>query len=421
MDELSTRESRDTGPRTVADVAQHNGRHSAVASAHTNGGEARRQYQLLERRQYGSMSLKRFVGPNLLRGFAVSVIVHALALLAPLVWIVFRPAPTTTKERVVVLDMSHVTTVPPAREVKEALTEGSGGGSEMESPRLAPPARETREIRGSARNFLRESAAHPRAFVSVEMQPSALFSGSDRDGVEPVRRSDSNEGVRGVRDFSGTRGAALGGNGDGPEIGGTDLGRVRNGMGDGLGNGHGRGSRLGDGMGRGEPKLGGGSISAPTLGGDAGTPRLAVVRVPATPAEVNMNYDRNPLIEWIEQNSAPLPRVLQTPENLDQKPGDVTTWVQFTDAEGNQYAMYLLGRRSQPSQLNLFLVTNGTGTLLQDQGAKGASEVFKFGKVTGNGSDLAVQLQQLPPGRREARAMMAVFNAWWKQAQRSGR
>jgi hypothetical protein len=342
-----------------------------------------------------------------------------------MLWLWLEPKPETANERVVVLDMSRITTVtPPVEEQPKETSDGTDreGGSE---PQLAPMTRQTRELRGSSRNFLRrEAEGRPEVLATVQMQPSGMFPGTTSGNIVAGRHSD-NADLRRGREYSTSRGVPLGGggNGDGPAIGGTDLGGARDGIGDGFGggNGNGRGSRLGDGMGRGGPALGGGSLSAPSIGEGAGSPQLAVIKVPPVPAAVNLKYDRSPLIDWIEQNAKPIPTVLQMPENLDYKPGDAATWVEFTDSENNQYTLYLLGRRSQPPQLNIFLVSNGKGTLLQDEGAKGASEVFKYGKVTGGQSGMTVQMQQLPPGRQEARQMMAVFNAWWKQSERNRR
>lgn len=83
--------------------------------------------------------------------------------------------------------------------------------------------------------------------------------------------------------------------------------------------------------------------------------------------------------------------------------------------------MYLLGRKGTPPQLKIFLVTGNEGTLLQDLGAKGASEMFKYGTVAlspDQSKVLLVDLQLLPAGHPKASEMMSVFTSWWKSVSK---
>jgi hypothetical protein len=142
------------------------------------------------------------------------------------------------------------------------------------------------------------------------------------------------------------------------------------------------------------------------------------IRIPDVSEATPPRVDRSPILDWIEKNQRPIPNTLKSPENLDQRAGDVTTWVRFKDGQGKEYVLYLVGRRSRPIQLNIFLVTGDSGTLLQDQGAKGATDVFKAGHVSGTAGNPVVHLERLPAGDPEAKRMMAVFNAWWAHTQK---
>jgi len=169
----------------------------------------------------------------------------------------------------------------------------------------------------------------------------------------------------------------------------------------------------------------GSGVPGPTLASAAGAlqipdmessrPRIIIPAVP--PREESVVASLNPIIDWIEKHQSSVPVTLQRPENLNQMPGDVTTWVTFSDTENQEYTMYLLGRKSDPPQLNIFLRTLHEGTLLQDLGAKGVNEVFKHGVAFGDADNLTVQLSLLPPGSAKAREMMAVFQAWWEHVK----
>jgi|GEM_PF-3184951 len=148
---------------------------------------------------------------------------------------------------------------------------------------------------------------------------------------------------------------------------------------------------------------------------ESSSPRIVI---PASPPKVETVVAAlNPIIDWIEKHQKSVPVTLQRPENLNQMPGDVTTWVTFNDTKNQQYTMYLLGRKGDPPQLNIFLRTQHEGTLLQDLGAKGVNEVFKHGVAVGDSDNLTVQLSLLPPGSPKAREMMAVFQAWWEHVK----
>jgi hypothetical protein len=155
----------------------------------------------------------------------------------------------------------------------------------------------------------------------------------------------------------------------------------------------------------------------PEIPMESGGPRIIIPKTPPKGEVVVASL--HPIIDWIEKHQKPVPVALQKPENLNQMPGDVTTWVTFMDTDNQQYTMYLLGRKGDPPQLNIFLKYQREGTLLQDLGAKGVNEVFKHGDAIGDFDKLTVQLSLLPPGSQKAREMMAIFQAWWEQIRKA--
>jgi hypothetical protein len=182
----------------------------------------------------------------------------------------------------------------------------------------------------------------------------------------------------------------------------------------GEGSGSGRGRQFNPGM-SGPAIVSGGA--GPGVALESGGPRIVIPKTP--PKDKPVGTSINPIIDWIERHQKPIPVVLQRPENLNQMPGDVTTWVIFMDTEDQEYTMFLLGRKGDPPQLNIFLKYQREGTLLQDLGAKGVNEVFKHGDAIGDFDKLTVQLSLLPPGSQKATEMMAIFQAWWAQARKA--
>jgi hypothetical protein len=178
--------------------------------------------------------------------------------------------------------------------------------------------------------------------------------------------------------------------------------------------------RIGGGGGPPGPKPGGGG-GVPNLipGGGQKEQGVAIPKIKATPHPAQVQI--NPIIAWMKQNQKVIPVVLRRPENLNQLPQDVTTWVTFEYEDGNKYTLYLVGRESNPAQLNIFLRCGGIGTLLQDMGAKGSSESLKSGIVNGPDENPTVQLQLLPAGDVRAKRMMNVFQSWWAQTSKSSK
>ncbi|RJP82331.1 MAG: hypothetical protein C4524_00850 [Candidatus Zixiibacteriota bacterium] len=265
---------------------------------------------------------------------------------------------------------------------RKALSRNLDLGSRTVSPQVLPTAQET----GPARREVTDA-----------------FGGSARQrgsGTVPVR-----PGLSGGLQVSVPGGDGEGGTGRGREVGGgSGQRRVRSG-----------------GLGTPEPGPSGGLAMVDPESGpgrEQGGDRRGVPERPEKYAPTK-GVPISPIIDWIEKHQKSIPVTLRTPENLNQIAGDVTTWVEYTDPQGRRYILYLLGRRSTPPQLNIFVRQDGEGTLLQDLGAKGASESYKHGRVAGAPDNPTVQLELLPPGDPRAGQMMSVFTAWWAQVDKS--
>lgn len=403
-------------------------------------------YERLQEGRYGSFELKRHVGPNLIRGLVLSLALHVVFIGVP--WLIFllhqKPTPELQARVIPRLDytlrseMEKPQTEPQKRKSQSAEESGGGGGGE-----------ETHEMRGTRRSYprLERSSdlnpggvegvsfdvldAHVRAARPGEAETpigeriAARTSSRRGAGVGRIGNGVDDDGIGGADDFGGGLGLGGGiGGGNGP----------RNGLGSGPGLGDGHGDVRGNGGGRGRGSDGGsgdagddgGDLQAfapapPAPGAIAGDkPKFDVVSVRPNRGAIISKADRSPVVDWIERHQKPIPVTLGKPEILNRRSGDVTAWTEFDDEQGRHYTLYLLGRNSHPPQLNIFLVSGGKGTLLQDEGAKGESEVYKFGTASGDPRNPTVQLEQLPPGRPEAKQMMAVFTAWWNHIKSTG-
>ncbi len=143
--------------------------------------------------------------------------------------------------------------------------------------------------------------------------------------------------------------------------------------------------------------------------------RAPTITIPTEPVETErVRRTIVPIIGWLEQNEEEIPADLKQQEYFNYQTSDVTSQVTFTDSEGNEYTMYLLGRSGNPPELKIFLISDGQGVLLQDLGAKGSSESFKIGRVVQRGDRMSIQMQQLSPSDQRAQRAMAIFQAWWE-------
>ena len=409
-------------------------------------------YEELQSGRYGSFELKRYVGPNLVKGLLYSIAVHVLCIGIP--WLLFFLFQDKTSEqtirvvpRIDYTMRSEMENRPREREKKSQPEEGGGGGG-------GGGAEETQAMRGYRRAYPRLERANDLAFggdagISLDIIGAHVRAARPDEAATPIgqvwesghptsRRGggagraglgDDDEGVGGMDLYGGGPGVGGGiGGGAGTGIGtgiGPGMGPGRGGgRGGGSGGGVGRGTGRGVGDGDGDADDGGMLALAPAPAApgkvNAPQPKFDVVNVRPNRGAIITKADRSPVVDWISRHGKPIPVTLQKPEILNQRAGDATTWAEFDDEQGRHYTLYLLGRNSRPPQLNIFLVSGGKGTLLQDEGAKGESEVYKFGTASGDPHNPTVQMEQLPPGRPEAKQMMAVFTAWWNHVKNTG-
>jgi len=150
-----------------------------------------------------------------------------------------------------------------------------------------------------------------------------------------------------------------------------------------------------------------------------------VTRMPVVTPQKNLIDTRSleaisPIIDWIADHQKPIPEILKKPELFDYASGDVHTMVEFETPDGKKYTMFLLGRKGRTPELKIFLRQDTEATLLQDIGAKGSSEQFKYGKVAGGDDIVLIDLKLLPAGHPKAAEMMSIFQGWWEMTQSSG-
>jgi hypothetical protein len=407
-------------------------------------------YDEIRAGRYGSMELDREVGRNLFKGLGASTVLFILAIFVPLAIQLAtqksdEAGPSRQSAGPTIVIIPPVADNAPKKKSSDDNTGGGGGGGGGDN---APTTR-----RGSQRNqprLLRNAEtgeggeegvsldvfwAHLRttrpgeAETPIDQRFPSSARGNSRRGTGGNGRAgigDDAEGAGGSDDLGngpGTGGGAGGGAGTGLGSGigsgiGPGIGGGRGG-GRGGGNGRGTGSGIGDGEGDDGDLLA--SAKPNSVHDEMPKQRITVdvIRVDARKPAITKS-DNSPIVDWIRAHQKTLPATLMKAEVLHPRSGDVTTWQEFQDENGLNYTLYLLGRSGRPAQLNIFLVCNNKGTLLQDEGARGVTEIYKHGTATGDGDNLTVQLSLLPPGNNEAAKMMAVVTAWWNHVKNPG-
>ncbi len=380
------------------------------------------------REHYGAIQLKHVVGRNTVTGLAISILIHLVVVGTFFVYSTVNKPKRNLNQRIVVYNPVHIREpVVAERQVKrESGAGGAGGGGETEKPP------EQKNVKYRLRSIVEDSqtaAAYSLAMLDYKIEPVHAGEaedplsriGSDIQNSDRFSRLSTRSGDGYYEDFAlegGLEGAADAGEDLGGGIGYTS-GRTR-------GNGYG-GYGAGSGFGEGGEGDASGGVEHPLLA-DASDlakpadlsgekPNINVVNVSKFKGAIVPKNAWNPIIEWIVQHKKQIPVTLQKPEVLNQRSGDATTWVEFDDDANRHYTLYLLGRHGRPPQLNIFLITAGQGTLLQDEGAKGETEVYKHGTASGDPNNPTVQLEQLSPGKPEAKQMMRVFTAWWNHTK----
>ncbi len=387
---------------------------------------------------YGAIELKGIVGRNTVKGLGVSILVHCLALVA---WALFSQiefSHRVTAPRIIVYNPIHVQEPPVKEQPRNGESGGNrgGGGGGPENV-----LKENTQTRYQLRSIVEDSpdaADYSLTMLDARFElterretedPLIDAGGRVRSGDRLTRLSAGSgpseyEGFAGEDELGHGLGSGMGaGGGIGGGIGGDIGSGIGNRRGGGIGGedsdgySSGRGDGAGAELGEESSLVAEARQLAKPADLSSQKPNVSVVNISKYRGAVAPPENWSPIISWISKHQKDIPVTLQKPEILNQRPGDVTTWVEFDDEASAHYTLFLLGRQGHPPQLNIFLVTNGNGTLLQDEGAKGESEVYKFGSATGNPSNPTVQLDLLSPGKPEAKRMMRVFVAWWNHTK----
>jgi hypothetical protein len=417
-------------------------------------------FEQMEARHYGSMELKRHVGPNMLRGFLISVLAHIVLVAVPYIILInLAPAEPKRTATVRVVDISQLTPIKPEPDIPrlEPLGGtgggggGGGGGRAGREPSVTPPifrarlaaipyevAMGTEEIEprpGLIDPFLRLPSLgfQPEHGIPVptDLPDIASSSSGDATGILspslPVPQSAGGQTVRGTGasdlpdlDLSTLpSGSGIGSNGTDLPPGGPGEGWTGGrGLGEGTGYGGGKGSGLGTGEGsgigpgRGSGTGGGeGSGIGPGRGpgyGEGTGGRMAV----SSPTPVKQAVDADELsglLAWLRGQRAGFPEVVKS--YMETQSGDLCGitnhmgWdvlIQFAPAQ---------------HQLKIFLSRGTTGILLADSDFRQRSQLFALGTVTrsGGGVVTAVEAMREKPSLERTNEFYQVFGDWMMQ------
>ncbi|MCX6600686.1 MAG: hypothetical protein NT025_03885 [bacterium] len=406
-------------------------------------------FEEIERSHYGSINLKRIIGPNLLRGLVVSAVVHCLVIAIPFALWWFFGAQKVTEKPLRVVDLSRLTKIIP--EVEKPKPEptapsgrsgrrggGSPGGSRSPGQfhaRIQPLRFEFEE--GPSPVEPRTSIPEPllanplpdyplsRALPVPSPLPDVDAGSLTRESSDPIAGLPAPKSHRGG--VSGAQGTAdlpdielmpyggassdlpgsIGGPGSGNGYGGYETGTGGDGPGSGGGRGGGEGpgtGTWGTGSGSGTAGLGRGS------GGEYVPPSHATAGVsppePALPEPAITETALSGLLAWMRQNRGRFPTLVQS--YLETRPGDLcgitsyagwNIFIQFSEAE---------------HQLKIFLTQSETGILLADSDFRQRSQLLGMGHVTRDASALitAIEAVREKPSRQRTDEFYRVFGDW---------
>ncbi len=415
-----------------------------------------RPVEQLDKRHYGSIALKRFIGPNLIKGLAISVSIHLLLILIPALLAWLHGEPPTPKERLRVIDLSQVIRItPPEPLPKPARGSGTEGGSvpKLAAPLAAAPAMLPPGIlatpyeldiagpslhephEGTTKPPLMTSATNPNAQrfepVPVELpemsnlastedgSPTSLYPSTlPRRGEHSPTPGTSELNLSTTPAFASPNvGAAasdlppgLGfgdplsslpgsGSGDG-DIAGSPYGDGGGHGGSGSGKGSGSGSGHGNGPGSGSGSGSGSGYDPGRGGGGTGSGTGSV----GTSGDMLEEVSLSGLLAWLRTNRATFPAVVRS--YLETAPGDLCgvashagwdIFIQFTE---------------QTHQLKLFLSRGETGILLADSDFKRRSQFFAMGRVTREDGISAIEATRDKPSTERTAEFYGVFNGW---------
>lgn len=415
-----------------------------------------RPVEQLDRRHYGSIALKRFVGPNLIKGLAISVFIHLLLVLIPALLAWLHDEPTTPKERLRVIDLSQVIKIaPPESPPKPARGSGTEGGSvpKLAAPLAAAPAMlppgilatpYELDIAGPSLHEPHEGTTEPplmtavtnpnaRRFEPVPVElPEMSNLASTEDGIpsslypSALPRSGEHSPTPGTSELNlsttpafaspnvGSAASDLppglgfgdplsslpgSGSGDG-EIAGSPYGdgggRGGSGSGTGTGSGAGRGNGPGSGRGSGS----GDGYDPGRGGGGTGSGTGGV----GSNGDVLEEVSLSGLLAWLRTNRATFPAVVRS--YLETAPGDLCGVANYGGWD------IFIQFAEDAHQLKLFLSRGETGILLADSDFKRRSQLFAMGRVTREEGISAIEATRDKPSTERTAEFYGVFNGW---------
>ena len=410
-----------------------------------------------DRRYYGSIALKRFIGPNLLKGLAISVCVHLVLIALPALLEWLHRAPEVPKQQMRVIDLSQLIRIaPPEEPAKPSRGSGTEGGStpKLAAPLAAAPAMlppgilatpYELDIAGSSLHEPHEGTPPPpigglvtdpnaRRFEPVPAElPEAATVASEETGIPsnfypstlPRRgelsptpgtselnvstspafaspnvgpaASDMPPGLGFGDPLSSLPGSGTG-SGDmagSPYGDGGGHGGTGTGTGSGSGSGHGRGPGSGSGEGAGN-----GYDPGRGSGGGSGTG----LGGNGTSGDILEEQSLSGLLAWLRKNRDSFPAVVRS--YLDTAPGDLC------GVASNAGWDIFIQFSEETHQLKLFLSRGETGILLADSDFKRRSQLFGMGRVTRDAGITAIEATREKPSTERTAEFYNVFNGW---------
>jgi hypothetical protein len=393
-------------------------------------------FEQLEQSHYGSMELKRTVGPNMLKGLAVSLGVHALVVLSFFVVIALQKKPVP-KETVRVVDISQLTKLVAQPETPQPLQIGSPRltrSRAMAPPSATLPTFLPGEITLTpyelpATNLL--SKDEPQYSVSVpqvtdpfpqyqasDVEPSAAalpnFAGNENSSSNyyPPTNLPSPQTRGGLQTIPGGGGGNIGGPpSDLPGYGGTG----GTGRGDGSGTGDAGYGPLGELPGYGTGGNGASvnsTAKVPGVGGEgerytASSQQIAPSSESAKPKLENIfvEPELSGLLKWIRARNSRFPEVVRT--YMETHPADLCGITSYGGWD------IFIQFSEDAHQLKIFLTKGAVGILLADSDFKSRSQLFGSGRVSrGQSGITSIESVREKPTIERTNEFYHVFQDW---------
>jgi hypothetical protein len=122
-----------------------------------------------------------------------------------------------------------------------------------------------------------------------------------------------------------------------------------------------------------------------------------------------------PLIEWMKRHPATLPPVVK--RFMSHKPGDLTSWVQFS-IQKREFEMFLLCVE-ETYEVRIVLVERKQVIYLIDQGFREQSNFLRTGRLNrlDSGEILKFGTNLEPAGSGKTREFYQIFMSWWESVK----